>query len=252
MATAKKKVVPAKKPAAKAPGKRPGFGGPRKPGAKAAPKRKPLPTFQAPADFKPHFLLVTVATEADGLLGNRVRATRYTGKFARDADERKKHEMCDGKGGGYDQLTAAGIMARLAGKTFKPNNERKYSADIKLRNTGGKTKVNGVVKLYKSTMDGDKPLFGSARLPKNTTFQLLMRVGRRTADNSLTCTIRTVSQIVKNAKTGRVAPKDLEKTDPVYRLLRGCSRFLPAAFTKVQMPPKRSRKRAADIEAEEE
>jgi hypothetical protein len=251
MATAKKKVVPAKKIASKkteaAPAKkRVGFGGARKPGSKPAVKRKPLPTFKAPADFKPHFLLVTVATEADGLLGNKVKAVRYLGKFSREAEDKKKSDMAS-----YDMLTVAGIMARLSGKTFKPTNDKKYSADIKQRNTGGKAKINGVVKEFKSTGPDGKPLIGSARLPKNTTFQLLMRVGRRTADNTLTCTIRQVFQVV-TMKSGRVGPKELEKTDPVYRVLRGCGRFMPAAFTKVQMPPKRTRRRAADIEGEEE
>jgi len=246
---ATKKVPPAKKVAAKkaAPGKRPGFGGARKPGARPAVKRKPLPQYKAPEDFKPHFLLVTVATEADGLFGNKVKAVRYQGKFARDAEEKKKFDMA-----GYDLLTVAGIMARLSGKTFKPSNDRKYSADIKQRNTGGTFKRDGVVKQFKSTGPDGKPLIGGARLPKSTTFQLLLRVGRRTADNTLTCSVRQVFQIVTNPKTGRVGPKELEKTDPVSRVLRGCGRFLPAAFTKVQAPPKRSRKRAADIEAEDE
>lgn len=242
---ASKKVIPARKAAPAA--KRIGFGGARKPGSKPAPKRKPLPTFKAPADFKPHFLLVTVQTEADGLLGNKVKAVRYQGKFSRDADDKKKSDMAS-----YDMLTVAGIMARLSGKTFKPTNDKKYSADIKLRNTGGTAKINGVSKAFKSTLDGGKPLVGSARLPKGTMFQLLMRVGKKQADNSLTCTIRQVFQVITSAKTGRVLPKELEKTDPLYRMFRGCSRFMPAAFTKVQMPPKKSRRRAADIEGEDE
>jgi len=213
--------VPAKKTGTVVKGKFP----PRKPGAAAKrPARKPLPVFEAPADFKPHFLLVQVKTAADGLFGaENFKAIRYLGKFARDAEDKKKSDMS-----AYDAATMMALHGRLSGKTFKATNDRKYSRDPKKR-------------------DGVK---GAHRLPASTTFQILMRVGKRAADNSLTCGIRTIWQAVKNEKTGRVGPKELEKTDPVYRMIRGSSRFLPAAFVNVQMPPKRSRRRAAD-EADE-
>ena len=55
---------------------------PRKTGAQAKrPARKPLPVFKAPADFKPHFLLVQFVTEKDGLIGSTIKATRYQGRF---------------------------------------------------------------------------------------------------------------------------------------------------------------------------
>ena len=39
----------------------------------------------------------------------------------------------------------------------------------------------------------------------------------------------------------RTGLKELEKTDVCYRAFRKASRFLPAAFSNVQMPPKRTR-----------
>lgn len=196
-------------------------------GAAAAkkPARKPLPTFDAPADFKPHFLLVQVKTESDGLFGStNFKAIRYLGKFARDADDKKKSDMS-----AYDSQTMMALLGRLSGKTFKATNDRKYSK-------------------FPTKRDGVK---GAHRLPPSTVFQILMRVGKRGADNSLMCGIRTIWQALKSEKTGRMKMQELEKTDPAYRMIRGSARTLPAAFVNVQMPPKRSRRRAAD-EADEE
>src|SRR5271168_5226300 len=51
-------------------------GGGVKKKATAKPARKPLPTFDAPADFKSHFLEVSLRTEKDGLLASQIKATR--------------------------------------------------------------------------------------------------------------------------------------------------------------------------------
>lgn len=253
-AAASKKAVPAKKAPAKKAGAAPvakkGLP-PKKPGGKTV-KRKPLPQFEAPADFKPHFLLLQVMTEKDGLLGAKIKATRYQGKFAWDAEEKKMADMMK-----YDPTTVAAIMGRLSGVLFKPSNDRRYSANIKQRNTGGKVKVKGAdgemkVKVYKTTGPDGKPLFGSARLPKSSMFSILMRIGKRSADNTLTAGVRTVWQSIKN-DAGRVVRKELLKTDPATRAIKRANRFLPAAFTNVQMPPKVSRRRKqADDEADEE
>src|SRR5271156_4380783 len=56
-------------------------GGGVKKKATAKPARKPLPTFDAPADFKSHFLEVSLRTEKDGLLASQIKATRYQGRF---------------------------------------------------------------------------------------------------------------------------------------------------------------------------
>lgn len=196
----------------------------RKPGsaARKTPARKPLPIFKAPADFKPHFLLVQITTERDGLLGNKIKAVRYQGKFARDTDDKKKFDLA-----GYDPLTLIGLAARLSGVTYKATNDKKLPVEPKAR---------AAVK-------------GAHRLPANTTFQILMRVGKKAADQSLTCGIRQIWQGLTNPKTGRVGMRELEKTDLAYRAIRKASRTLPAAFTQVQMPPKRTRgSRNADAE----
>lgn len=187
---------------------------PAKKTAKGKPAKKAIPIFKAPADFKPHFLLVQVATEKDGLLGIQAKATRYQGKFDREAADKKKFDL-----GSYDQRTLMGIQARLSAVTFKPTNDRKYDVNPKNR-------VN---------------VKGSHRLPASTIFQILMRAGKKSADQSLTASVKNIWQIVQNEKTGRQGLKELEKTDPVYRMIRRASRFLPAAFKEVQMPPKRTR-----------
>ena len=181
---------------------------------KAKSKKKALPTFKAPADFKPHFLLVQLVTEADGLLASNVSAVRYQGKFARDADDKKKFDMA-----AYDMKTLIGIAARFAGVSYKATNDKKYPVDVKER-VGFK---------------------GAARLPAKTTFQVLLRVGKKAADNSLTAGVKGVWQAVTSKKSGRLILKELEKTDVCYRALRKASRTMPAAFANVQMPPKRTR-----------
>jgi hypothetical protein len=208
-----KKGFPAKKAAAGAPTVKKGFPA-RKPGAKRPAKKNPLPLFKAPADFKPHFLLVSVSTEKDGLFGADVSATRFLGKFDRDADEKKKSDLAF-----YDPTTLVGIAARLGAVTFKATNDKKLPISPKERAD------------YK----------GAARLPASTTFEVLIRVGRRVADNALTAGVKQVFQVGKSAKTGRVVYVALLKTDPAYRLIRRVSRVLPAAFLNVQMPPKRTR-----------
>lgn len=216
MAVTKKQVGTraAKKPTASeaAPARR-GFPA-RKPGAAPARKRKPLPTFKAPADFKPHFLLLQITTEADGLIGTKIKAVRYVGRFDRDVEDKKKFDMAT-----YDMQTVVGIAARLGGVTYKATNDKKFPVSPKER-------------------EGFK---GAARLPAKTTFQVLIRVGRKAADNSLTAGVKQVWQALTSAKTGRQMLKELEKTDVCYRAIRKASRFLPAAFVNVQMPPKRTR-----------
>jgi hypothetical protein len=197
----------------------------RKPGAAPARARKPLPSVKAPADFKPHFLLVEFKTEKDGLIGAQLKATRYQGKFDFDADDKKKFPMA-----AYDLQTVVGIAARLAGVTYKATNDKKLPVVPKER-------------------DGFK---GAARLPASTVFSVLMRVGKKAADNTLTAGVKQVFQTVTSAKTGRVSRVDLLKTDPAYRMIRKASRTLPQAFANVQMPPKRTRGSRKEVDDGEE
>lgn len=177
-------------------------------------KKKGPPVFKAPADFKPHFLLVQIATEKDGLLGSAIKATRYQGRFDREVEDKKKFDL-----GSYDVKTLVGIQARIAAVTYKSTNDKKYDVQPKLR----------------------ADVKGSHRLPASTVFQVLMRIGKKSADQSLTVGIKQIWQALENPKTGRQGLKELEKTDPAYRMIRKSSRVLPAAFKEVLLPPKRTR-----------
>lgn len=187
------------------------------------PARKPLPTFKAPADFKPHFVEVTVRTEADGLLGTDIKCVRYIGRYDPTVEDKKKRDMAS-----YDMQTMIGIQARLAGLTFKPNNEKKFPALIK-----GRTEVKG-----------------SMRLPASTVFIVLIRVNKRKADDTLATPIKTVFQKVKNKETGRVKTVELDKKDPIARMIKRAARFMPAAFKNVQAAPLLRRRKAAEEDAE--
>lgn len=192
-----------------------------------AKKKTPLPQFEAPADFRPHFVLVSFQTDRDGLIGASLKAVRYNGRFDREAPDNKKANLMD-----YDPQTVVGIAARLAAVTFK-------------------TSIDRLMPVVPSDREGLK---GSNRLPKSTVFEALIRVGKRSADGTLTAGVRQVFQIVKKTmKSGKTVqrPEELTKTDPASRLIRRVNRILPAAFKNVMMPPKRtrgSRAQAADEE----
>lgn len=187
---------------------------PKKTGTAAKSKKKPLPTFKAPADFKPHFLLLQLKTEADGLIATQIKATRYQGRFDRDADDKKKADL-----GSYDPATLAGIAARIGGVTYKATNDKKFPQDPKKR----------------------QDFKGAARLPAKAVFQVLLRVGKKSADQSLTASVKQIWQAVMSEKTGKLKLVELDKKDVCYRAIRKSSRILPAAFANVQMPPKRTR-----------
>lgn len=193
----------------------------------ARPARKPLPMWAAPADFKPHFVEVTVRTEKDGLLGNAIKAIRVNGRYdledPSNIDERKKFDMA-----GYDKLTLIGIQARIAAVTFKATNDKKFPVDPK-----GRTEVKGAM-----------------RLPANTTFRLVLRVNKK-KEGHLAVLIKQILQAVKSAKTGNIKAVPLDKKDPVYRSLRKSLRFLPAAFKDVQMPPAKRRGKKTEDDGEE-
>jgi hypothetical protein len=212
----------AKKPPVAAPAKR-GFPARKTGTAAKRPARKPLPTWKVPVDFKPHFLLVTFRTEADGLIGSRFKAVRYVGRFAEDADDKKKFDIMS-----YDPQTLAAIQGRMSSTMFKASNDKKFSAAPKAR-------------------AGEK---GGMRLPAKTVFSALIRVGKKTAEGTLTARIPAVFQHIKNEKTGKVRMTPLEKTDPAYRLIRRASRILPGAFDQCLMPPKRTRTRSSDADEE--
>ncbi len=203
-------------------------GGAKKPGL-----RPGQFVFQAPADFKPHFLEVLVRTEKDGLLSHQIKATRYVGKYNPQAEDKKKFDL-----GAYDSKTLIGIMARLSAKTFKTNGQKIMPQGIKERNVT--TKVRNA-----AGESRDKFTFGSGyRLPANSTFSILLRVGAsKVKGNILTVGLKHVEQSVKIEKSGvkKVVRRVLDKKDPAYRMIAGAKRFLPAAFQEVLLPPKRTR-----------
>jgi len=200
--------------------------------------KTPLATYEAPPDFKPHFLEVTVRTEKDGLLASSIKATRYQGRYDPDVADNKKADL-----GSYDIATLIGIQARLAGFTYRSNAEKKLPVQIKERNRT--EKIQGKPKLVYRT---------AHRLPPNTVFRILFRVSRKAADGSLSIGMKQVEQIVKSEinrptlgkvktreETGRTKIVLLEKTDPVFRMFLRARRILPAAFKNVMLPPKRIR-----------
>jgi hypothetical protein len=79
------------------------------------------------------------------------------------------------------------------------------------------------------------------RLPAGAVYQVLLRVNRKSADNSLSVLFKGLEVAQKSAKTGRTKMVEIDKKDPVYRKFRKAARLLPSAFKEVLMPPKRTR-----------
>lgn len=114
----------------------------------------------------------------------------------------------------YDAPTVAAIISRLAARTFATNITK--------------------------------------RLPANTAFKLVIRAGLRKADDTILSGIKSISKQVK-LKSGKTTWKELvDKTDPVYRKIRSCGRFLPGAFVSMQLPPSTRRSKKGDDEDTEE
>jgi hypothetical protein len=195
-------------------------------------------TFDAPSDFKPFFLEVMVRTEKDGLLGNQIRAIRYVGRYDPQAEDKKKFDIS-----AYDTKTLVGLQARLAQVTFKNNPTKFYPASIKERCAKVKYK-NGAGETK------EKAEYGAAfRLTPNTTYRILFRIGKKSADNSITVGTKAVSQVVVVNSVKKL--KALEKTDPVYKAFMKARRFMAAAFKDVLLPPKRTRGANKKADADE-
>lgn len=197
-----------------------------KPSATTAPTRKPLPTVAAPADFKPHFVEVVFRTEADGLLGSDIKATRYQGRYDPDSEDRKKkREMLT-----YDPQTVIGIQARFAALVYKATNDKKYSQNPKER----------------------AKQQGAHRLPPSTVFVVLVRV-RKNGEDNIATSVKQVWQRAKSKSSGRVVAVELDSsTDPAARMIKRAGRFLPQAFKNVQAPPALARRRKGDDESVDE
>lgn len=111
----------------------------------------------------------------------------------------------------YDAPTVVAIIARVAARTF----------------------AAGVAK----------------RLPANTAYRLVIRAGKRAADNTLMGGIKSTAVLAKSEKTGKSRWKELtDKTDPVRRKLRSISRLIPGAFVNMQLPPSGRQKKEIDTD----
>lgn len=93
----------------------------------------------------------------------------------------------------YDIQTAIGIAARLSARTFKTDPTK--------------------------------------RLDPNTTYIILIRVGKKAATGELTAVVKNVGHVVNGEEF------DLDKDAPQSRLIRSVGRFLPEAFKDVRNPP---------------
>lgn len=195
--------------------------------ATARPARAPLPQFEAPSDFKSHFVEVRFKTELDGLVATHMKLLHVKGRYnfedPSQIDEKKISEVNK-----YSPQTVWGVASRLGGVTYKPTNDKKYD-------------VNPAKRVAAK---------GSQRLPASTMFAMILRVNRRSKDGTISVLVKAVYQIAASKKSGVVKRILLTKEDPVYRLIRKCARVMPAAFTDVLMPPKRTRRRA-DADSEE-
>lgn len=98
----------------------------------------------------------------------------------------------------YDLKTALGIAARLSARTFK--------TDV------------------------------SKRLDPNTTYIILIRIGKKAATSELTAVVKNVGHVVGGQEF------DMDKDSYQARLIRGVGRFLPEVFKNVQNPPSIVRK----------
>lgn len=152
-------------------------------------------TFAAPGDFKACFYEVTFKTEADGLLGSKITATRIQGSYekAPEKNRRPVHK--------FDPRTLMGIAARIGAATFISKPE--------------------------------------SRLPANSIFVVLYRVGVNSATGDVRVGIKSIkANMTKNSVTRQV---ELDKAHPIYRRIRRSTRYLPGAFLTAIQPPKLGR-----------
>jgi hypothetical protein len=93
----------------------------------------------------------------------------------------------------YDVKTAIGIAARLSARTFKTDPTK--------------------------------------RLDPNTTYIILIRVGKKAATGELTAVVKSVGHVVNGEEF------NLDKDAPQARLIRSVARFLPEVFKEVRAVP---------------
>lgn len=173
--------------------------------AKPAAKKRKVVTFAAPGDFRPCFLEVTFRTGADGLI-SQSQVLRVKGRW--DNPEAPRFDMKD-----YDAMTQAALMARLGGRYFATNPEK--------------------------------------RLTAKSQYFLVIRVAQNKTEGTLRARVAACAKFIKSEKTGKLVrvwfnkEKEAHKKDPIFRKLRSVNRFLAGAFTGIQLPPSRRKAKEA-------
>lgn len=176
----------------------------------SASKTKPI-IFKAPEGFKPHFIEVTMKTEKDGLLGGKSKAIRIKGGYNPEIlrdTDQEGRKWWDIAT--FNPEVSAGILSRFAARTFVVN--------------------------------------AAKRLPANSSFKLLLRVSKKSADDSLNTTIKWV-KMLKEVK-GKKKFVEMDKADPFARKIKSAKRFLPAAFVGTVEPPVTRGRRSKNQEDE--
>jgi hypothetical protein len=84
------------------------------------------------------------------------------------------------------------------------------------------------------------------RITPDATWEIIVRVNKRSADGSLA--VRVIGVRIK--KEGKKARWIEDKTDADLRKIRRAARWLPAAFTDVQLPPSRRSKKSEEADEE--
>jgi hypothetical protein len=91
--------------------------------ARKRPARKPIPTFKAPAEFKPFFMRVTMLTAKDGIITD-VKATRIKGSPTNENAKTLDLSV-------YDPDTERRMATRFAGPTFIRNDSKRLPGNAK-------------------------------------------------------------------------------------------------------------------------
>lgn len=121
-------------------------------------------------------------------------------------------------------------LDRVKGRWDNPENKR-----FDMLEYDTKTAVALYARLFAKTWAAN-PL---KRLTANTTFQIVMRVGKQAATGAILTNIVAIRRLVKKGETQKWVwfDKVKDKLDPDYRKIRSTRNFLRGAFTEMQLPP---------------
>lgn len=134
-----------------------------------------------------------------------------------------------------DGLLASAIKVTRYDGRYDPEASDKKKFDVSAYDT--KT-VQGILSRFAMVTYVTSPL---KRLPVGAVYQVLLRINRKAADDSLSVLFKGMEVMEKSKKTGRQRLVALDNKDAVYRRFRKAKNILPSAFKDVLMPPKRTR-----------